>query len=177
MWHPQAKPALSGRPRPPASTVAIGAALIVLLAAGVAYWLHPKRSNPDPGGRILAQLARVAGALPSDATVLYRRDGEPTWDSCDGVGSTAGWTDASVTLGFTTGQTADLLLAHVQNVVASLGWGSFARAPVPGLTASWSRDIDGSPGPARLQLSNSSGTGGWLLLAQAPAIGRAVSGC
>jgi hypothetical protein len=158
--------------------VVAGAGLSLLLVAGVAYWQQPIRGNPDPRGRILAQLAAVARSLPNDAVIAYRTDQEPKWDSCDGRRGTEGWDNASVSIGFTSGQAADDVLAHVEDAVGHLGWESFSQAAVPqGVTASWSKAIQGAPGPGMLQLSAGNGDGVWLLLAQAPPVGRRASGC
>jgi hypothetical protein len=158
-------------------------ATMKLLVAGVAYWQQPIRGNPDPRGRILAQLAAVASSLPNDAVIAYRTDQEPKSDSCDGRRGTEGWDNASVSIGFTSGQAADDVLAHVEDAVGHLwvchlGWESFSQAVVPqGVTASWSKAIQGAPGPGMLQLSAGNGDGVWLLLAQAPPVGRRASGC
>src|SRR6202043_3036256 len=111
------------------------------------------------------------------SVIAYRPEQEPKWDFCDGRRGTEGWDNASVSIGFTSGQAADDVLAHVEDAVGHLGWESFSQAAVPqGVTASWSKAIQGAPGPGMLQLSAGNGDGVWLLLAQAPPVGRRASG-
>ena len=156
-----------------ALTVAAAFLVIVLI-------VHKGHGNPDPGGRRLTALRAVAAALPPDARVLVRNEGEPQWDSCDGRAGTFGWNEVEVDFEFTTNAAAGSMLAAAARTLTRLGWTVSQYTGLGGPHLSGRRTI--APGiPLRAVLSADYATGGlvvnWDLSALAPLNGRESSGC
>jgi len=91
--------------------------------------------DPDPGGRMFVALRTVEGVLPPDATGVIRQASEPRWTSCDGRKDTFGWSDASVTLSFTTATQPASLVAAAESGMLAAGWTLTAYAPPHGQRA------------------------------------------
>lgn len=151
-------------------TVVFVVILLVLGFGSAAFvsWDGPHRGG-DPGGLILRELGRVASALPRDAVVASDQRHEPTWDSCDGLKGTFGWTDVGLQIHFSTATPAQQLLDHADQAMYSAGWqrtreGWWSVQLVNGTTAS-------------ATLEPPSYDGGWTLRAFAPPVGQSASGC
>lgn len=164
--------------------------LVALCVGAIAFslwWSNRAPSSGDPGGRVLAQIAPSASALPGYGTPAlplrshsrtlgaYLVESEPAISSCDGRPGTQGWTTAHVSAMFTwTGSKATLFSA-VGSRLASLGW-----VVVPDVRSSdtehmWVKTLtDGAQAHAMLTLAPI-GTA-WTFTALAPPVGPAA-GC
>lgn len=146
-------------------------ALIAAISACGAGSTDPPDSSPDPGGRILAELQTAAAAVPSDASVIYRHDVEPQWDSCDGRADTYGWDDVVVQIHFNSPSSPGRIFGDGISRMAALGWSVSYQHGDTDLV--WTRRLrNGTEGKAAL-----SNVGGWTLYASAPPVGPRVRGC
>jgi len=129
----------------------------------------------DPGGRILAELRDVAGAVPTTARVSWRHLDEPVRDSCDGEAGTWGYDPVTVEFEFTVAWSGGVVLGSVRRVLEGDGWKWTEPTPVsfPGqdygsydAAGTWARTLAGGR-PATAALTH--GASGWHLIAEAPA--------
>jgi hypothetical protein len=136
----------------------------------------------DPGGRLLAELtATVAAALPpgADASSVIRR--EPYKDSCDGRAEARGWQAATVATRLATDLSPNELAAGVDSRIGGLGWRRTRSESAPGgAYFRWEKPL--STGTATLFLNSNESphpdpAHPWALVATAPAVGEAVTGC
>lgn len=148
-----------------------GAALLVVVWAVAA-------PAGDPGGSILGELRTATAAVPGAATIGYRQEVEPRWDSCDGRPGTFGWDDVVVIVHFTTTLSPDAVKAHADAALRPLGWmpeSSRRQGNVSGY--SWTKEL-GNGTTARVQVSHEGrDTLEWDLAAGAPPVGPRASGC
>src|SRR5690242_9534732 len=91
--------------------LAVGA-LVVLSGCGSS--IPQPVGKPDPGHRLMQQIAPVLGAAPSAAHVTFRQKTEPIWDSCDGQASTYGWDPVTVTLEFRGGGSRGAIVSQTR---------------------------------------------------------------
>ena len=131
----------------------------------------PPSSSPDPGGRILSELQTAVAALPADATVIYRNDVEPHWDSCDGRPGTFGWDNVVVQIHFSSPSAPAGMFANAVSQMTARGWTVRDRHDYTDLV--WTRQLRNGT-EAKAQLSE---VGGWTIYAFAPPIGPRASGC
>ena len=159
-----------------ALAVVIGLAGLALIGAVLAH-NSVDHAGGDPGGRIIGELQPVVAALPGDATILYRNDVEPQWDSCDGRPGTFGWNDVVVQVHFVSNMGPEGILAHADSVLASQGWQPLPLPDTPAVSQRmWTKSLTGTV--AKVQIAKDSyGTSEWTLFALAPPQGQRVSGC
>jgi hypothetical protein len=150
----------------------------IWLAQGIA-----NGPNADPGGKILHQLEVASQALPNDAQISFRSDGEPKWDSCDGRPGTFGWTDVTVRISFRSRSANALVIAHADKSLHQMGWISdYSNAVNGGTQIGWNRVLDNGS-VAIVQLTRAARYPGgpqpaeWELDAVAPPVGPRASGC
>jgi hypothetical protein len=163
--------------------VAAAIGCLVVLAGACAFnrRVDGPHGDPDPGGRILAALRPVRGAVPQDAVGVERQDVEPMWDSCDGRTGTFGWSDVHVIITFSTAMEPQVLVSTANTRMVTLGWipGPALDSPI-GPGGRWTRAL-GDGTEARAALSPWMPGGGqplrWELTAYAPAHGPRTSGC
>jgi len=136
----------------------------------------------DPGGRILHALRSTTQALPNDAHVLYRKDLEPKWDSCDGRSGTFGWDNVLVQIHFESGTSTDTVVRGASQAFRTLGWQQdYVNNQSTFVQLGWTRRLDNGS-IAKAQLSNgvpdqSATTPRWDLFVTAPPVGPQASGC
>lgn len=161
--------------------------VIVLLTAG-GWWLFNRtQDSGDPGGKVLNQLVPAASALPGYGTSslpwvsnpslsrAYVIKSEPRRDSCDGRAGTQGWGQAVVQAGFAwTGTTAELI-SQVGGHLAAIGWHRVSTGTTSSGGVSWAKQLtNGSIASVSLAPEQ---TPNWELVAVAPPVGKAASGC
>jgi hypothetical protein len=158
--------------------ILLGIVTILLVSVGLFSW--SSRSNAssdlgpgDPGGRILDQLRPLATAVPRNAKVDYAHFQEAQLDSCDGVPSTRGWDGPVVQIRFNWNGSTATLLGHANHRLKQLGWKQ-AAPPSVGPGAEWTKRLKNGSG---VTASLEGFGGGWTLFAQAPPVGKLVSGC
>lgn len=148
-----------------------GAALLVVVWAVAA-------PSGDPGGRILGELRPATAAVPGAATIAYRQEVEPRWDSCDGRPGTFGWDDVVVIVHFTTALSAETVKAHADAALRPLGWMPDSSQRQGDVSSySWTKEL-GNGTTATVQVSHEGqDPRAWDLGAGAPPVGPRVSGC
>jgi hypothetical protein len=118
----------------------------------------------------------LSAATPQGVKVNYRHITEPQLDSCDGMPSTRGWTNAVVQVNFDWKGSAEQLISLVNRNIVAVGWGNFTSAVenfVPG--GAWTKQLTkGATAHAILGIEPDST---WTLLAQAPPTGHQATGC
>ena len=144
-------------------------------------WTNHAHGDPDPGGRILAALQPIEGAVPDDAIVISRQDAAAHWDSCDGRTGTFGWSDIRVIVTFHTTTQPDALISLADGRMVAIGWtpGSTLTSPI-GPGREWTRTLgDGTKALASLSpwTVDDDRTIRWELTAYAPPHGQRASGC
>jgi len=152
---------------------------LVLATAGVIAWgfTHGSGRLPggDPGGRILAQLAPVAGAVPEGVKLNRREFDEPFVDYCDET-STRGWTLPTARVNFDWTGAPQEAINLVGQRMQVLGW-----TLAPGLNQgflspvqSWTKRLtEGKVATATLQRTPAPGK--WNLTATAPPVGKQLA--
>ena len=163
---------------------ALGAIAFAVIGALGIWFARAAVNGPeaDPGGRILHQLQTVSAALPSDAQVIYRNEGEPKWDSCDGRPGTFGWDSVVIQIHFPSRTTTTTVVQRADQKLHGLGWSSEDHRDVSGATQiGWTRQLDNGS-LARAQLTNviphqGSTSQEWDFYATAPPVGRQASRC
>lgn len=152
--------------------------LLVAVALSACGDDQPKAiGNPDPDGRLMAQLKSTLSAIPSTVHILGRQFVPPQWDSCDGIKSTYGWDDVTVIAQFDHVRSPDQTVSALSSSLHRLGW-----APSKGSSDGawyWHRKLSNGS-EATIQL-----LGGpkvdppspWSLQATAPAATHRVTGC
>ena len=99
--------------------------LLVVLALSACADSTPKAvGDPDPNGRLMAQLKPTLSAIPSAAHVFDRQFVPPSWDSCDGRKSTYGWDDVTVIAQFDRVKSPDRTVSAISASLHKLGWAS-----------------------------------------------------
>ncbi|NYJ75882.1 hypothetical protein [Allobranchiibius huperziae] len=78
--------------------------------------------NPHPHGRLMAQLKPTLSAIPSTVHIFGQQFVPPNWDSCDGVKSTYGWDDVTVTAQFDHVKSPDQTVSAINASLHKLGW-------------------------------------------------------
>ncbi len=137
---------------------------------------HFNQKTGDPGGRILSQLRLTEVAIPPGSKIAYANYQEPQLDSCDGKPSTLGWNDAVVQISFNWSGTDRSLVTFANQQLAAHGWSVHIWSIQQNLTsAGWTKQLENGS-RSEVELSREA-NGGWLLLAQAPPLGRHVSTC
>ena len=121
----------SGRRRHGGAGV-LGAFFVAVV--GMVVWWVTRTTWGDPGGRILAQIAPAASALPGYGTAdlpwkaspsttgSYLIESEPHKTSCDGRVGTLGWSSVVVQGRFSFAGTRMQLLREMTPRLAALGW-------------------------------------------------------
>ncbi len=124
----------------------------------------------------MTQLKTSTVAVPSSATIGYQHFIEPHMDSCDGMAGTQGWDPPAVQVYFHWTGTPAALLSYASSHLARAGWGAMTPETDNGVAGGhWSKVIDnGSVAYAQVAAES---YGGWALLATAPPVEKAVSGC
>lgn len=133
--------------------------------------------DPDPGGRILAQLQPAAAALPADANVIYRHDLKPHWSSCGGRPGTFGWSNVVLQVHFSTQTGANDLLRHARETLVSQGWDQHESPNHSPEFQQWTKRLENGTTAALTIDKDWYGHNVWTLLALAPPVGTASSGC
>lgn len=147
---------------------------IVLIAAFLTGSAFLRSQTGDPGGRVLAQLTPVLSAVPADAHTVHTWKTEPRRDSCDGIAGTQGWDPVVVQSDFSWTGSGTALGLQMNERLAAVGWKMAPEGPSYG-QPSWSRTLNNG---TRADLSVSfQGPNQWELVAQAPPVGKAASGC
>ncbi len=143
----------------------------VVIVLGGCWLLFGHTGSGDPGGAILNQLTPVASALPHPSLV----SDEPSRDSCDGMAGTAGWSDVVLQGSLEWSGSDNTLMTKITSGLVGLGW---RRIPIPNPgEAMWKKRLtNGSVATAMLSRSPL-GSPHWEFVAQAPPVGKAVSGC
>ena len=161
--------------RPQARVIAVGCALALTAFIALLIW-SLRAGSGDPGGRILAQLKPVGYTLPAGAAVNYRQMFEPHQDSCDGNPATKGWSQVVSQTNFQWSGTPSRLIAMINTRMQNLGW-TFSPASGNGQPGGeWTKTLTGGT-TADATLTAEPGGSTWTLIALAPPVGRAVSGC
>lgn len=142
--------------------------VVLVFALGALVIRSRDDSSGDPGGRVLAEISSIAAALPADARLDSEQRGEPIRDSCDGRSGTEGWSPVSAAEWFHTALSAEELRGQIDAGLQRVGWR-------PAHSVLWELDLaNGSTASASL---SPYGDGRWSLVAIAPPVGTAASGC
>lgn len=97
--------------------------LVVVAVLSACGPSQPKAvGDPDPNGRLMAQLKPTLSVIPSTVHVFGRQFFPPEWDSCDGIKSTYGWDDVTVTAQFDRVESPDQTVSAINASLHKLGW-------------------------------------------------------
>lgn len=132
----------------------VAAVVAALIAGPISDWYvnHP-HGNPDPGGKRLAQLAKVArAAVPSDAGSTQLVLKKSTWDSGGCDGGPPGWTPMEAIQRF---RASGNVAVEVDAKMRQMHWrvvsrfrttytGRFPPPTVPGANAPYVREYEPS---------------------------------
>lgn len=151
----------------------------VLLTSGVALvgvWASLNSgSSGDPGGHIMSQLRSVGKAVPPRAQITSTQYVEPHQDSCDGNPATRGLTDVTVVIDFRSSIPASQVVQQVARLLGAQGWDLRESQLSPGPGGQWEKRLkNGTTAHASLGLAV---YGSWDIQADAPPVGRQVTGC
>ena len=152
--------------------VAVAVVVVILLLIG-----RSRAGTGDPGGRILAQIAPAATAVPTGVKLNYENRDEPHMDSCDGRSSTRGWGDVVVQVNFDWSGSPQQVLMTVDQNLQARGWtrtlgGQLNFEPAQ----SWEKQLSNRT-TAGASLSSEPDGKTWTLLAEALPEGKRASGC
>ena len=105
---------------------------------------------------------------------MYRHLDEPLVDSCDGNPSTRGWSSVVAQVAFRSPLAAESVLEDVDSRLSAVGWRYTGRGVANGQPEGyWSRSLEnGSAAHANLTIEP--GGQEWVLVAEAPPIGKPV---
>jgi hypothetical protein len=163
--------------------LAVAAVVLVAAVATVAVVVltsrAPTHEGGDPGGRMLAELALVANAVPADVRVISREYRDGSWAECDRAPG-SGWTPPIVSVHFSTPLPPDQLVSRVGQQLTRAAWqldhaGTSAWRPPRGAPDTYTEAIwrkrlaDGATATAVLHSSD--WWHDWWLYASAPPVG------
>jgi hypothetical protein len=143
--------------------------LVIPIVAIVFQLTRAHHSGGDPGGRIMAVLKLVEGAVPHGASVTYRSEDGPHWQRCY-EGGADGWGSLGVEIRFSSATPGPEIVDAANRVLINDGYTSYGAFRSAARTAaSWS----GPPGFAtvRVTLSGDDSHHKWTLSATAPPVG------
>jgi len=148
--------------------------VVALVGLGIAIWASEGPGPGDPGGHIMGQLRAVKGALPSLASVNYAQYVEPHQDSCDGNPATRGLSDVTLDINFQWPESPATLVDQVSRNLDSHGWSNRMVSLTPA-GGSWEKRL--TNGTTATAVLDHNGDGSWVLIADAPPVGKRVTGC
>lgn len=145
--------------------------VLAVTAALTAACSGSGRGDPDPHGLALGKLTTIRDAVPAGARVQLNQAYESHWDRCGSNSSGAGFSDAAITIQFTSARAAAAIVASADTALHAAGWSSGALQSTPlGPFRTWTVDLpDGRT--AHAQLSPGATDGGpvrWDLTGYAP---------
>ncbi|MBO1756890.1 hypothetical protein [Allobranchiibius sp. CTAmp26] len=125
----------------------------------------------------MAQLKPTLSAIPATVRTFGQQFFPPTWDSCDGVKSTYGWDDVTVTEEFDHVKSPDQTVSAMNASLHKLGW-------VPDSASSegawyWNRKLSNGS-EASIQLlggPSDEPPSPWDFKATVPAATHPITGC
>lgn len=174
--------------------VAVGVAFAAaLIALAVLTWPSSgARVGGDPGGRLMAKIARVVRvvpgfergripwiAFPCDAChfpATYAIKVKPRWDSCDGMAGTFGWDPPVVQAGFRWTRGRQALVGLLDKRLGARGW---VRAAEPSWASAGGNAIWVSAHGHAKEFAIASPITGkqWTAYVEAKPQGQLVKGC
>jgi hypothetical protein len=177
-WDAEA-PAGGGQPFRRYRCTAWVVVLGTLGAAALGIWhFVPRRPGGDRNGHILEALAREADrVVVPDATVLLRKEFEPTWDSCDGRKGTGGWQPVRVLVQLRLNAEAEAAGLSVDRQIANAGWMQTLHPSVNPWDSRWSRQLPTGQTADLMVVGMPGATSTFSLVYTAQPPGPAPSGC
>lgn len=159
--------------------------IVLILGALLGGWYWHEREalpeavgNPDPGGRIMAKLTPTLDAIPTSVHPTDRQIFRSRWDSCDGVRSTFGWDDLTVSEEFDHVQSVPAFITQLETAFSKQGWHLTDGKPDAGPWY-WQKKLIGGE-TATIQLLGGPGfqnPNQWSFEASSPAATHPVKGC
>lgn len=162
--------------------------LIVLILGALLggwYWHEhnavPKSAgDPDPGGRIMAQLTQTLGAVPTSVEQSDRESSHHRWETCDGTPSAYGWDDLAVNVNLSAApSTDDAFVKAVDNNLRKRGWTMTHSTQLIGPWY-WEKKLSGGE-TATIQLIDNDTSDDlsnrWSFQASSPAATHPLKGC
>ena len=154
-----------------------GLVILCVLLASCATASAVRTPSGDPGGRVLTQLRPVRAAIPKHNVIInYANYEEPKMDSCDGQPGTQGWDEAVVQVSFRwKGKVAPLMSFAAAQMAENRWVVTRPEVTYPQPYIGWSKHLlNGTTATSSLDFED---YGTWTLIAEAPPVGKPVTGC